>query len=185
LQDARTEFQRVLDEPDSTEEERKSTILLNGTVLKVIAGAVSLALKDGYSIEELTEPLRAVDFSPEARIWLEAGFIAPGKTTPGSRNQEVRAAVMALVGAIAPKKCEEGGGCRRLILVIDASTADAAARSGVRPGALAGEGCRVASSWADRTQACFSLGVVAFDASQACHRISLLAELRDPARAYG
>jgi DGQHR domain-containing protein len=107
LLDARAEFQRVLDDPDTTEDERKSTILLNGTVVKVIAGAVSLALKNGYGIEELTEPLKAVDFSPDARIWLDAGFIAPGKTTPGSRNQEVRAAVMALVEAIAPKKKKE------------------------------------------------------------------------------
>jgi len=58
----------------------------------------------GYRFNELTGPLGSVDFSPQAQIWLDAGFIAPGKTTPGSRNQEVRAAVTALVEQIALKR---------------------------------------------------------------------------------
>ncbi len=104
LMESRDEFQKVHAHPESTEDVRKDTILLNGTTLRMVAGAVYYATKDrGYTLDDLKEPLAAVDFSPSAAIWqTETGFIPAGKTTPNSRLQEIRAATQALLERIAP-----------------------------------------------------------------------------------
>jgi len=104
LMESRDEFQQVQSDPEVTEEVRKTTILLNGTTLRMIAGTIFFATVDrGYNLDDLKEPLGEVDFSPSAAIWqTETGFVPAGKTTPNSRLQEVRAATQALLDRIAP-----------------------------------------------------------------------------------
>jgi DGQHR domain-containing protein len=104
LMESRDEFQKVHADPESTEDVRKDTILLNGTTLRMIAGAVFFAIKDrGYVLDDLKEPLGEIDFSPTAALWqTETGFVPVGKTTPNSRLQEIRAATSALLEQIAP-----------------------------------------------------------------------------------
>jgi hypothetical protein len=104
LMESRDEFQKVHADPESTEDVRKNTILLNGTTLRMIAGAVFFATKDrGYVLDDLKEPLGEIDFSPTAALWqTETGFVPVGKTTPNSRLQEIRAATSALLERIAP-----------------------------------------------------------------------------------
>ena len=109
LMESRDEFQQVQSNPEVTEEVRKTTILLNGTTLRMIAGAVYFATVDrGYELDDLKEPLGEVDFSPQADIWQkETGFVPVGKTTPNSRLQEIRAATQALLNRIAPDPDDE------------------------------------------------------------------------------
>lgn len=101
----RPEFKTVIEDPDKTEDMRKSSLLLNGTTLKMLAGAVQWAThKRGRKMADLAKPIKDLDFSPAATIWQESGFIAPGMTTPMSRNQEVRATATAVLEVIAPEK---------------------------------------------------------------------------------
>jgi DGQHR domain-containing protein len=108
LMESRDEFQRVHADPEITEEVRKDTILLNGTALRMIAGAVFFATQDrGYTLDDLKEPMGEIDFSPTAALWqTETGFVPVGKTTPNSRLQEIRAATSALLDRIAPVHVE-------------------------------------------------------------------------------
>jgi DNA sulfur modification protein DndB len=101
---ARSEFHRVLDYPSETGKLRTKTILLSSTTLKMLAGAVYIAKRRGYSMEELEEPIRQLDFKPNATIWRKTGFVSPGKTTPNARNQEVKATIEAVVNVIAPDR---------------------------------------------------------------------------------
>lgn len=109
LMESRDEFQKVHADPDATEEVRKNTILLNGTTLRMIAGAVFFATTErGYELDDLKEPLGEVDFAPTADIWQkETGFVPVGKTTPNSRLQEIRAATQVLLNRIAPLRDAE------------------------------------------------------------------------------
>jgi DNA sulfur modification protein DndB len=97
LFDARDELQQAVANVDETVDLRKTTILLNGTTLKVLAGAFWLARKQGVSTEDIARHLSELDFRPEADIWQKSGFVAPGKTTPAARNQEIRAATDAVL----------------------------------------------------------------------------------------
>jgi DGQHR domain-containing protein len=108
LMESRDEFQRVLADPGVTEEVRKESILLNGTTLRMLSGAVFFATKErGYELDDLKEPLAALNFSPDAPIWRDqTGFVPVGKTTPNSRLQEIRAATQAVLDVIAPKEDE-------------------------------------------------------------------------------
>jgi DGQHR domain-containing protein len=101
---SRPEFKRALGDPEVIEEMRKTTLLLNGTTLKMLAGAINLAVsKRGQVIDELSSGMAELDFSPDAALWQKSGFVAPGMTTPMSRNQEVRAAAQAVVDRLAPQ----------------------------------------------------------------------------------
>lgn len=78
-------------------EQRKATILLSTTTLRVIAGAMHEAMKrdDEDDPNRYADALRAVDFTPTSRLFTQADFI--GSTgTPNARNQEVMAATRAL-----------------------------------------------------------------------------------------
>lgn len=100
----RPEFKTVIRDPEKTEEMRKSSLLMNGTTLKMLAGAVQWATrKRGRNMADLAKPIRDLDFSPAAAIWQKSGFVAPGMTTPMSRNQEVRATAAAVLELIAPE----------------------------------------------------------------------------------
>lgn len=96
---SRPEIREVLEQPELTEERRSQSILLNGTALKMIAAALFTALaKDkALTLETLAPRFRDVDFRPSAKAWQRSGFVAPGKTTPSARNQEIRAAMNELV----------------------------------------------------------------------------------------
>ena len=99
---ARPEIVEVLKDPSVTEEKRQESILLNGTTLKMIAAALYtvLAKQKTASMANLAPKFMKIDFSPAAETWQRSGFIAPGKTTPSARNQEVRAAMNELVTAL-------------------------------------------------------------------------------------
>lgn len=98
---SRPEFAQAVD-AESLDALRTRSILFSSTTLRVIAGAVSTVIaRDGVeAITDLDEDLRDVDFGPAAPIWVNAGFVSPGKTTPNARNQEVLAATQALVSAL-------------------------------------------------------------------------------------
>jgi len=93
-----------LDQPDGDKlmgaymaAQRKTTLLLSTTTLRVIAGAVHLAMKrDGETDPaRYRESLAAVDFAPTSTLFTKAGFVGPSGT-PSARNQEVQAATAAL-----------------------------------------------------------------------------------------
>lgn len=77
--------------------ERKKTLLLSTTTLRVIAGAIHEAMaRDGEEDPmAYVSSLAAVDFTPTSRLFTQVGFV--GNTgTPNARNQEVVAATRAL-----------------------------------------------------------------------------------------
>jgi DGQHR domain-containing protein len=98
LQEARPEFAEASD----LDLLRNRNIVFSSTTLRVIAGAVYACIwKDpptdpAAALKELVEPLAAVDFSPGAPMWRDAGFVTPGKTTPNARAQEIREATRVL-----------------------------------------------------------------------------------------
>lgn len=77
--------------------ERKKTLLLSTTTLRVIAGAVHVAMKRDGETDPMKyrDSLAAVDFTPKSRLFTDAGFVGP-TGTPSARNQEVLAATSAL-----------------------------------------------------------------------------------------
>lgn len=102
LGSARDEF-RVASDPAALEQLRSESILFSSTTLRVIAGAVWAVLGGevlGKDQSMLTGPLSRVDFSPTAALWLESGFVTPGRSTPNARSQELHSATQALSRAI-------------------------------------------------------------------------------------
>ncbi len=101
LQKARPEFAAATD-AEALDALRTTTILFSSTTLRVIAGAVHELMwkrpgdTDDETLGDLVGPLSAVDFDPGAPVWRDAGLVPPGKSTPVSRLQEVRAATQAL-----------------------------------------------------------------------------------------
>lgn len=92
---------------------RTRSILLSSTTLRVIAGAVWQAEMQASSEldhRELVRALKVVDFAPSSQVWVDCGFVSPGKFTPNARNQEVQAATDSLTklltGAGAPRDGE-------------------------------------------------------------------------------
>lgn len=78
-------------------QERKKTLLLSTTTLRVIAGAVHLAMKRDEETDPMkyVDSLAAVDFTPTSKLFRNAGFVGPSGT-PSARNQEVIEATKAL-----------------------------------------------------------------------------------------
>lgn len=77
--------------------ERRKTLLLSTTTLRVIAGAVNEAMTrdDETSPMVYVNALSTVDFTPTSRLFTQVGFV--GSTgTPNARNQEVMGATKAL-----------------------------------------------------------------------------------------
>lgn len=89
--------------PAQIAELRERSILVSSTTLRVIAGAVHGCIgyhrEEGtpFRLEDLREPLLAVDFAPSAEIWQSSGFVSPGRSTPNARNQEVVRATSRLM----------------------------------------------------------------------------------------
>ncbi|MBN0041850.1 DNA sulfur modification protein DndB [Cellulosimicrobium cellulans] len=99
LQEARAEFTKAAGMTvGEMKAYREQTILFSTTTLRALAGAVYEAAQE-KQISDLTEfadSLSKIDFSPDAAIFVNAGFVSPGKTTPNARNQEVHAATIAI-----------------------------------------------------------------------------------------
>jgi DGQHR domain-containing protein len=109
LMETRDEFQRVHAHPEETEVIRQQSILLSGTTLRMLAGAIFFATQErGYHLDELKESVGEIDFAPTADLWQkETGFVPVGKLTPNSRLQEVRAATQLVLDRIAPVREDE------------------------------------------------------------------------------
>lgn len=86
--------------PDELDDLRVQSILVSSTTLRILASGVWSAGETVGDInrvlDSLSASLSAVDFTPSAEIWQEAGFISPGRTTPNARSQEMKAASEAL-----------------------------------------------------------------------------------------
>ena len=83
---------------------RKETLLLSTTTLRVIAGAVHIAMERdekkaglGHKKDPMAyvDSLARVDFTPSSLLFTKAGFVGP-TGTPSARNQEVMEATRAL-----------------------------------------------------------------------------------------
>jgi DGQHR domain-containing protein len=83
--------------------ERKKTILLSTTTLRVIAGALNEAMKQDGETDAMryVERLKTIDFTPKSKLFNRPDVLFIGNSgTPSARNQEVFAATRALAEAI-------------------------------------------------------------------------------------
>lgn len=104
LGDARPEFAQVRAGLDISVVRSKS-IIFSSTTLRALAGAVHQVMSGSagpVEMADLVGGLAKIDFAPSAPMWVDAGFVSPGKTTPNARAQEVLAATKAIAHAIAP-----------------------------------------------------------------------------------
>jgi len=82
---------------------RTENILFSSVTLRAIAGALGEIYKvnggvlSDDQIEDITDRLSEVDFSPSNPAWSDCGFLAPGTSTPSSRLQEIKAGTQVLV----------------------------------------------------------------------------------------
>lgn len=116
LSAARPEFGRVREEALTIEDprergafmsrERKATLLLSTTTLRVIAGALHQAMDEDDEIDpgRYIKRLSTIDFTPQSHLFNKEGveFVGRGGT-PSARNQEVMAATAALAEALRLK----------------------------------------------------------------------------------
>lgn len=99
---SRSEFAEAKD-PEVLDRLRSSTLLFSSTTLRVIAGSAYSLVGAGASAEafgQLIEPFSTINFAPDAKLWVDCGFVSPGKSTPNARTQEVVAATEALTNAL-------------------------------------------------------------------------------------
>lgn len=74
---------------------RERSILPSQTTLRVIAGAAHVCTKyhqghgTEFALSDLVGPLGQVPFEPDNALWIDCGFVTPGKSTPNARNQEI------------------------------------------------------------------------------------------------
>ena len=102
LQDSRPEFNEASMSVENLIAIRKNSILFSSTTLRALAGATYKSL-NYYSSERilnvnkhLKPALMEIDFSPNSRLFIKAGFIQRGSVTPSARNQEIMAATNAI-----------------------------------------------------------------------------------------
>ena len=102
LQDARPEFSEASQSLEKLIALRKQSILFSSTTLRALAGATYKSL-NYYSSERLLNikihikpALQEIDFSPNSKLFIKAGFIQRGSVTPSARNQEIMAATNAI-----------------------------------------------------------------------------------------
>lgn len=103
LFDNRPEFER-LSAGAAPSDIRETSIVLSSTTLRVIAGGLHVRANEDSRSTERHAPssastvryggaLQRINFDPRWHGWVRSGFVSPGKKTPNSRNQEMRAAV--------------------------------------------------------------------------------------------
>lgn len=110
---ARPEYAEVRDVINTTEPgkelstamqaERKKTILLSTTTLRVIAGALHEAMKQDGETDAMkyVDRLALIDFKPNSALFNRADVLFIGNNgTPSARNQEVFSATKALAETI-------------------------------------------------------------------------------------
>jgi DNA sulfur modification protein DndB len=103
LHSARIELCEAQCAPAEIPTMRTENILFSSVTLRAIAGALGEIYKVNGGvlsddlIEDITDRLSEVDFSPGNSIWSECGFLAPGTSTPSSRLQEIKAGTQVLV----------------------------------------------------------------------------------------
>jgi DGQHR domain-containing protein len=108
---SRPEFSDAKD-PDALDRLRGTTLLFSSTTLRVIAAATYAVAGPGAGPEELVElagPFSAISFAPDAKLWVDCGFVSPGKATPNARTQEVVAATEALIAALRGDNSKKRG----------------------------------------------------------------------------
>jgi len=102
LIESRPEFRQAMGGRSELLALRENSILLSSTTLRVIAGALYKYKKLHNLIEmpksqaSLITHFSKIDFNKDSKIFLQAGFIKPGSTTPQARNQEMGAASSAI-----------------------------------------------------------------------------------------
>ena len=55
----------------------------------------------GLIENKLVKYISNIDFTTHSSLFIDAGFIAPGSSTPSARNQEVQAATIAIFAVLA------------------------------------------------------------------------------------
>jgi hypothetical protein len=107
---SRPEFAQAKD-PEALERLRVTTLLFSSTTLRVIAGSAYTVAGAGAAdaLAELTQPFSAIDFAPSAKLWVDSGFVSPGRSTPNARTQEVVAATEALTNTLQKNKTKTRG----------------------------------------------------------------------------
>ena len=114
LADARDEFRVVAEGAKDVAEdekalaalmatERRKTLLLSTTTLRVVAGALHVAMKRDKETDPAAyrESLARADFSSKSRLFNDVGFVGRNGT-PSARNQEVLDATKALAAVLRP-----------------------------------------------------------------------------------
>jgi DGQHR domain-containing protein len=91
---------------EQIEAARAESILLSSTTLRVIASALWAAcLELDMDLSVLLHPFRdalaRIDFRPSANLWVDSGFVSPGRTTPNARSQEMKSASDAVSDMLA------------------------------------------------------------------------------------
>ncbi|MFC0681778.1 DNA sulfur modification protein DndB [Lysobacter korlensis] len=104
--DLLSEARPELREPPTAEAFQRN-ILYSSTTLRVVAGAVwNLCYDAGgprISPATLAPALASIGFSPNESMWLDAGFVSPGRSTPNARSQELAAATAVLTEVLMKK----------------------------------------------------------------------------------
>lgn len=123
LMQARIEYSEALVSYAQLQEYRKTTILFSSTTLRVVAGATYRTI-DFFSVQNLREiedqlstGLSSIDFSVDSKLFIAAGFINRGSSTPNARNQEVFGATNRIFNILKGESFEElpkGKGLKRI-----------------------------------------------------------------------
>jgi len=102
LQNSRPEFFEASQSLEKLISIRKESILFSSTTLRALAGATYKSL-NYYSVDrikkiepQLLSALAEIDFSPDSKMFIRAGFIQRGSVTPSARNQEIMSATNAI-----------------------------------------------------------------------------------------
>ena len=104
LPQAREEYLNLLNsdvDPDYVSRERPKTLVYNGTMLRILAGAYYEWHKQNPPMDAdiLASFISSMDLQSKAEsgLLVESGVLAPGKVTLMARKQEVTAAIRAIV----------------------------------------------------------------------------------------
>ena len=104
---ARPEYAKAMNSHEELVRLREQTILFSSTTLRALAGAVYKATEFyevgdlGLIENKLVKLISDIDFTTNSRLFIDAGFISPGSSTPSARNQEVQSATMAIFAVLA------------------------------------------------------------------------------------
>jgi DGQHR domain-containing protein len=98
----RPELQKAVADPSTIPNLRETSILVSSTTLKMLAGAVAIALESGSTWKQVEGKIAALDFAPEADLWRETGFVAENSRTPSARKQEFMKATRRVADLISP-----------------------------------------------------------------------------------